>query len=382
MGAAVQDDLGSLRFADAAVVQHIAVRPHDLQPSAVKGVAAFAQMGQRFQRAAQPLLGAVPVKKCAVERVTVALHGDLVAIVDAGHAGQREDHRIAQQQLAHGIVHFFGRDAPPALPVAVPPVGRLASNGGDGAFGVVGGKEIHRAVQRRGRVVLTDGQDLLGHSGCVAAGHKAQRRAAERVVHHGIQPLAAQVGAPLAEGLLRCRILPHFADQQLVLAVGLHGLADALNKRVGQLVGHVKAEARSTQPEPGVDDAALAADKVDVGRRVLLHFGQGLKAPPAAVAAGIARVKIVPAAVRRVAVAVGTARAIAPLAVEVDRVRPCMAEHAVQNDADALFRGSRAQGGKLLVRAQQRVGFQVVGRVVAVVGVGLKDGVQIDAADA
>ena len=59
-----------------------------------------------------------------------------------------------------------------------------------------------------------------------------------------------------------------------------------------------------------------------------------------------------------------------------------MAEYTVQNDADAFFGSGSAQGGKLLVRAKQRVGFQVVGGVVAVVGVGLKDGVQVNSVDA
>ena len=96
-------------------------------------------MGQRFQRAAQPLLGAVPIKERTVERVAVALHGDLVAVVDAGHTGQCKDHGVAQQQFAHGIVHFLGRDAPSALPVAVTAVGGFTRNGGDGALGIVGG---------------------------------------------------------------------------------------------------------------------------------------------------------------------------------------------------------------------------------------------------
>ena len=41
-----------------------------------------------------------------------------------------------------------------------------------------------------------------------------------------------------------------------------------------------------------------------------------------------------------------------------------------------------AQGGKILVGAQQWIGFQVVGRIVAVVGVGLKNGVQVNAGNA
>ena len=57
-----------------------------------------------------------------------------------------------------------------------------------------------------------------------------------------------------------------------------------------------------------------------------------------------------------------------------------MAEHAVQNDPDALFGRGPAQLGKVLVGAQQRVGLEVVGGVVAVVGVGFKDRVEVDAA--
>ena len=54
-----------------------------------------------------------------------------------------------------------------------------------------------------------------------------------------------------------------------------------------------------------------------------------------------------------------------------------MAEHTVQHDADAVLGGLAAEHLKLLVGAQQRVHVQVVGGVVAVVGVRLKDGVQV-----
>ena len=62
MRAAVQDDLRRLDNADAAVVENISLGTDDLEPHAVKGVAAAAQGGQRLDRAAQPLLGGVPVK--------------------------------------------------------------------------------------------------------------------------------------------------------------------------------------------------------------------------------------------------------------------------------------------------------------------------------
>ena len=174
-------------------------------------------------------------------------------------------------------------------------VAGLARNRRDGALGVVGGQEIHGTVQRRGRIVLANLHQGIGHSGHVAAVQVVQCRIAEGIVHHGVQPAPAQVGTALPEGFLRGRVLPHFAQKQLVVAVGFDGSADFFNEIIGQLVGHIQPEARRAQVQPSVDDAALAADKIYIGGRILLHLGQCLKAPPAAVAAGIARVKVVPA---------------------------------------------------------------------------------------
>ena len=144
-------------------------------------------------------------------------------------------------------------------------VAGLARNRRDGALGVVGGQEIHRTVQRRGRVVLADLHQSVSHGGDVRAVQVIQRGAAERVVHHSVQTVPAQVGAAAAKGLLRRRIFPHFAQQQLVLAVGFDGSTNFFNKIVGQLVGYVQPEAGRAQIQPGVDDAALAADKFHVG---------------------------------------------------------------------------------------------------------------------
>ena len=58
-------------------------------------------------------------------------------------------------------------------------------------------------------------------------------------------------------------------------------------------------------------------DKIDIGGGLLVDFGQGLKAPPAAVAALVLGVKIVPAAVGGVCVTVSTALTIAALPVEI-----------------------------------------------------------------
>ena len=55
-----------------------------------------------------------------------------------------------------------------------------------------------------------------------------------------------------------------------------------------------------------------------------------------------------------------------------------MAEHPVQHDADAIAGSGLAQLLKILVGAQQRVHVEIVGGVVPVVGVSLKDGVEVD----
>ena len=191
--------------------------------------------------------------------------------------------------------------------------------------------------------------------------------------------MAAQVGAAVVERFLGGGVLPHFADEQLVLAVGFDGGTDLFDKIIRQFIRHIQPEAGSPQPQPCINHATLAADKVAVRGVLLFHFGQGLKAPPAAVAADITGIEVIPAAVGRIAVTVSAAGAIAAFAVKIERIRTGVAEHAIQNNADAVFFGLGAQGGKILVGAQQWIGFQVVGRIVAVVGVSLKNGVQVNA---
>ena len=172
--------------------------------------------------------------------------------------------------------------------------------------------------------------------------------------------------------------LPHLAQQELFGTDPLDGGAHLLNEFVGQLIGYIQPEACRAAPQPGVDDTARAGDELHIGGGLLIDLGQGLKAPPAAVTTLVLGAEIVPAAVRGVGVPVRAALAIAALAVEVAAVGAGVAEHAVQHDADAVLLGGGAQCLKILVGAQQGVHIQVVSGVVAVVGVGLKDGVEVD----
>src|SRR5699024_1520322 len=129
--------------------------------------------------------------------------------------------------------------------------------------------------------------------------------------------------------------------------------ADLLDEAVGQFVGHVQPEARRPPAQPGVDDAAFSGDEPGVRGVLLVYFGQGLEAPPAAVAALVVGGEIVPGAVGGMGVPPGPLAAIAPFLVEVDAVRAGVAEHPVQHDADAIAGSGLAQLLKILVGAKE-----------------------------
>ena len=119
------------------------------------------------------------------------------------------------------------------------------------------------------------------------------------------------------------------------------------------------------------DDVVLVA----LGK--LVDVGEGLEAPPALV---LVRppLEAVPAVVGRVlALAVGAVPEDA-LAVKVDGVGPGVGIDPVQNDLHAPFMGGGAEGAEVGLCAQHGVGAFVVGGVVAVVGEGHGDGIQVE----
>ncbi len=59
-----------------------------------------------------------------------------------------------------------------------------------------------------------------------------------------------------------------------------------------------------------------------------------------------------------------------------------MAEHAVEHDADTVLLGGAAQAGEILLAAQKWVDAAVIRCIVAVVGMGFKDGIEVKAGDA
>ena len=74
----------------ALVAEHAALGITHKKLAVRKGRAAAPQGRQAFQHGDDVRLSAVPVEIGAVERVFIALHTDLVPVIDAGDARQRE----------------------------------------------------------------------------------------------------------------------------------------------------------------------------------------------------------------------------------------------------------------------------------------------------
>ena len=78
----------------------------------------------------------------------------------------------------------------------------------------------------------------------------------------------------------------------------------------------------------------------------------------------------------------GAYREIEAVIVEVNALGTGMVEYTVQNDAHPQLMGGAAQTAKICFRTQQGVDLAVIGGIVAVVGGGLKNGVEIQGSDA
>ena len=90
---------------------------------------------------------------------------------------------------------------------------------------------------------------------------------------------------------------------------------------------------------------------------------------------------MIPAEIGRLLRQVRSRLGIPALAVEIHAVAAGMAEYAVQHHPDAQPSGGSAEALKILLRAQDRIDFGVVRRVVPVVRMSLKNGVQIETGD-
>ena len=238
-------------------------------------------------------------------------------------------------------------------------------------------KQIERAGQCLARVVFAQGLDILGCLvGVLVAHQKADDHVAEGVIHSRVQLGALQVAAQMAVANLVGGVFPDFAEQQSIRFFGKYGLLDLGQEVVGKLVSDVQAPTMGTGAQPFADHAVLAQEPLAHQLGLLVDGRHVAHAPPAVVRAVLVEGKRI--APRRILALPCTQAGVVAVAVEIDRVVARVVEDAVQDDGDAQLLGCLAQLGKVLLGAQDRVDLGVVGRVVAVVARGLKDGVEVD----
>ena len=258
------------------------------------------------------------------------------------------------------------------------PVLRPGAHDGQGARRVVGADNVHEVIEDRARVVLAQALHLFGKVLGRRAAQKAQDAVAQRVVHDAVELAALEIAAADRVADLVRGVLPHLAHDERVRLFAAGGRVELLDESVGQLVGHVQAPARRAQRQPAADDAVLVLDDiVQVLGVELVDLGQRVNAPPRAVLVGPVR-ELVPLVIGRVLRLEGADAVIVAAGVEVEAVIAVVAEHAVQDDAHAALGRLGAQRLEVLLGAHHGVDGLIVAGVIAVVGVGLEDGVKVD----
>ena len=317
----------------------------------------------------------------AVERVLKALHAGLVAVVDRGRAGEGVKHQRGELEQRRAALALGGGKAVVRAHIAVRRR-LLTAEDGQQARCVVRGEEVHRAVEGGGGVVLTDGLHRVAEVLCAGrAGKVGQQRGAEGIVHQAVQTAAEQVAATLGVGDFGGAVLPHLAEKVGVGEVLLHDGADGEDKFVGQLVGDVEPPRARARAEPAADDGVLAGDDVvDITSVPLVHSGQILDAPPGVIVRGEG-VEAVPRIVGGDGALRRAGRGVEAVGVEVTAFCAGVVEHAVEHDADAALFCLCAEGAEVLLVAEERVDRFVVGGIVAMVGGGLEDRVEVERGD-
>ena len=242
--------------------------------------------------------------------------------------------------------------------------------------------EVHHRIEIFLRVVL----DLACEPSCCLASidrarEEVEHHRAQRIVHRRIHLAPREVFARRPVGDLVRGVLPDLTDHDGIGVALLQLGKERLGERRRELVDHVEAPARNPLVHPVVKHAVLACDdEVHVGRVGLVDVRQRVEVPPAVVLVRIVA-EVVPRVVRRLLRLVRAERAVPMLAVEIDAVAARMAEYAVEDDADAALLCRRDEGTKVLNIAKHGVDLVVVSRIVVMVALGLKDGVEVDARD-
>ena len=201
--------------ADRACIGNDVTRAVERQDVArAQRVVLVADLNKPLHPAADLLVAVRPVVGAAVERVFEALHPNLVAVVNARHAGIGHLPQRRHEETARSKVELLGRHAHARLlDRGHPLIVRHAREHGDGALHIVTADEVHHRIEIFLRIVL----DLTREPPCRQSavrtpGEKVKEDRAQRIVHRRIHLIAREVFARRSVRDLVRRVLPHLAD--------------------------------------------------------------------------------------------------------------------------------------------------------------------------
>ena len=243
--------------------------------------------------------------------------------------------------------------------------------------------EVHHGIEIFRRIVFP--QALKLHHGIVGrdiAQQEIEQNLAERIVHRRIHFLPAEIFSLRAIGDFVGGILPDLANHHSIFIRLFEFCIEPLRERFRQFIDNVQTPAGNALRKPMMQHAVrCAVDEVHIGRCGFRDVGQGVKVPPAFVFIGEVA-EIIPRIVRRLFGLERPHAIILTLAVEVTAVAARMAEHAVQNDADAFFLRQFHQIMELLIRPQNGVNLMIIAGIVMMIAFRFKHGIEINDADA
>ena len=245
----------------------------------------------------------------------------------------------------------------------------------------MGPEQVHQGPFGPVGIVFRDLEQGVPEGGGVFFEKIREDRVPEGIVHHAVQFVPQEVGAPLAVGDLDRRVLPHLAQEERVLLLFPGSPADLPDEIVRQFVGHVEPPAGRTEAQPFPHDPVLTRDEPPEGRSLLVDGGQDLHVPPAGVVVGEVP-EHVPVVIGRSLSLIGAGGRIAAVFVEIHAVVAGVVEDAVQKDAHPRRGGFFAEFFEVLLASQHGIHFAVVGCVIPVIGVRRKDRIEIDRPDA
>ncbi|EEG31653.1 hypothetical protein CLOSTMETH_00688 [[Clostridium] methylpentosum DSM 5476] len=231
------------------------------------------------------------------------------------------------------------------------------------------------------RIVFNNIRNSVDKMTAMSTPQKIQNSLFKGIVHDTVKFIPQEIFASYTIGQFVGCVLPHLADEKIFFPFRFDCFPDPGDKTVRQFICDVQPIARRPEPQPVAQDTVLPTDKIDVIGIVLVKLRKRGESPPGLVNIGIFE-KLKPVfiwAFRRVESACAVVTAIL---VKIDAVASGVAENSVQDDPNTAFFRLTAEVDKILFCAEQGIDLSVISSVITVVGMRLKNGIEINHCDA